>query len=127
MLFLDRTAGFCHKEFFCIKYRAVNRNRLIKVIFKISVIGYRISRNIDSDFNLAIWRTRQDRQINLRHYRSIYNILQAWVSLHTELKSTNLKSHQQRFLSKPPNIMFAKYNVHQYFCLYGIFLHSRLA
>ena len=34
-------------------------------------------------------------------------ILQAWVSLHTVLKSANLKSHQQRVLSKPPNKMFA--------------------
>ena len=34
-------------------------------------------------------------------------ILQAWVSLHTELKTTNLKSCQQRFLSKPPSIRFA--------------------
>ena len=34
-------------------------------------------------------------------------ILQAWVSLHTVLKTTNLKSHQQRLLSKTPNIMFS--------------------
>ena len=34
-------------------------------------------------------------------------ILQAWVFLHTVMKSTNLKSHQQRFLSIPPNMMFA--------------------
>ena len=33
---------------------------------------YRISRNIDSDLNLAIWRSCKGRQINLRHYRSIY-------------------------------------------------------
>ena len=26
---------------------------------------------------------------------------------HTVMKSANLKSHQQRFLSKPPNKMFA--------------------
>ena len=34
-------------------------------------------------------------------------ILQAWVSLYTVLKTANLKSHQQRFLSISPNIMFA--------------------
>ena len=34
-------------------------------------------------------------------------ILQAWVSLHAVLYTANLKSCQQRFLSKPPNIMFA--------------------
>ena len=34
-------------------------------------------------------------------------ILQAWVSLHTVLKTTNLKSHQQRFEQT------AKYNVRQ--------------
>ena len=33
--------------------------------------------------------------------------LQAWISLHTVLKSANLKSHQQRVLSEPLNIMFA--------------------
>ena len=33
-------------------------------------------------------------------------ILQAWVSLHTALKITNLKSCQQCCLSIPPNIMF---------------------
>ena len=27
-----------------------------------------VSRNIDSDFNLAIWQSRKDCQINLRHY-----------------------------------------------------------
>ena len=64
-----------------------------------------VSKNIDSDFNLAIWQSRKDCQINLRHYRSIYTA--AWVSLHTVLKTANLKSRQQRFLSKPPNIMFA--------------------
>ena len=34
-------------------------------------------------------------------------ILQAWFSLHTVLKTANLKSRQQQFLSKLPNIMFA--------------------
>ena len=77
--------------------------------------AYRMNRNIDSDFNLAIWRTCQDCQINLRHYQSIY--VTAWVSLHIVLKSTNLSSRQQRFLSKLPNIMVANnsaYTVHTY-------------
>ena len=34
-------------------------------------------------------------------------VLQAWVSLHTVLKTANLKSCQQRFLNKLPNIMYA--------------------
>ena len=34
-------------------------------------------------------------------------ILQAWVSLHTVLKSASLKSRQWYFLNKPPNILFA--------------------
>ena len=33
---------------------------------------YHISRNIDSDFNLTIWRSHKDHQINLRNYQSIY-------------------------------------------------------
>ena len=66
---------------------------------------YHIRRNIDSDFNLAIWRSCKDCQINLRHYQSIYScILQPWVFPHTEMKSASLKSRQQCFLSKPPNI-----------------------
>ena len=41
-------------------------------------------------------------------YTIIYPfILQAWVSLQTVLKTANLKSCQQRFLSKLPNIMLA--------------------
>ena len=65
---------------------------------------YRISRNIGSDFNSAIWRMRQDRQLTYAIIDPF--ILPAWVSLHTELKFANLKSHQQHFLSKPSNIMF---------------------
>ena len=48
-------------------------------------------------------------------------ILQAWVFLHTVLKSANLKSRQQRCLSKPSNIMstnISAYTVHRVFmCL----------
>ena len=75
---------------------------------------YRIRRNIDSDFNLAIWQSCKDHQTNLRHPF----ILQAWVSLRTVLKIANLKSCQ-RLLSKMPNIMFANnsaYTVNQCVC-----------
>ena len=34
-------------------------------------------------------------------------MLQAWAFLHAVMISANLKSRQQCFLSKPPNIMFA--------------------
>ena len=75
---------------------------------------YCISRNIDSDFNLAIWQMHWDRQVYLCHYRSIYTTSMGF--LHTVLKSANLKSRQQRCLSKPPNIMFA--NISAYTVLY---------
>ena len=61
---------------------------------------YNISGNIDSDFNLAIWQSRKDCQINLCHYQSIYTTSMGF--LHTVMKSANLKSRQQCFLSKPP-------------------------
>ena len=66
-------------------------------------IKVNICRNIDSDFNLV----NSIKIANLTYAIIDLFILQAWVSLHTELKSANLKSHQQCFLSKPPNIMFA--------------------
>ena len=63
---------------------------------------YRISRNIDSD------RFGEHIKIAKLTYAIIDPfILQAWVSLHTLLKSANLKSRQQCCLSKLPNIMFA--------------------
>ena len=36
------------------------------------VATYHIRRNIDSDFDLAIWWSHKDRQINLHHYWSVY-------------------------------------------------------
>ena len=54
-------------------------------------------KHIDSDFNLAIVSCAVIDPF----------ILQAWVSLHTVLKTANLKSRQQHFVSKPSN-MFAK-------------------
>ena len=74
---------------------------------------YCISRNIDGDFNLAIWQTRQDRQINLRHYRSIYITSMGFSPHRTEILQFNI----------PPTAFSeqtAKYNVRQYFCLYGM-------
>ena len=45
-----------------------------------------ISRNIDSDFNLAVWQTHQDRQINLCHYRSIYTTGMGFCPYSTEIR-----------------------------------------
>ena len=60
-------------------------------------------------------------------------ILQAWVFLHTVLKSANLKSCQQHCLSKPPNIMstnISAYTVHRVFmclCTYILlYMHVRV-
>ena len=61
-----------------------------------AIMVYRISRNIDSDFNLA-------NCVKIAKLTYIIN-LQAWISLHAEPKPANLKSCQQHFLSKPPNI-----------------------
>ena len=50
-------------------------------------------------------------------------ILQAWVFLHTIMKSANLKS-RQRFLSKPPNMMFTYISAFMgYFTKYSSSLH----
>ena len=48
--------------------------------------SYCISRNIDSDFNLAIWQKHRDRQINLRHYRSIYTTSMGFSPYSTEIR-----------------------------------------
>ena len=40
--------------------------------YELQFFSYCIRRNIDSDFNLAIWQSHKDCQINLRHYRSFY-------------------------------------------------------
>ena len=79
------------------------------------LIKYHISRNIDGDFNLAIRRMHQNRQINLCHYQSIYTISIGFSPYITEI-------HQFKIL---PTALFeqtAKYNVHQYVCLYSIML-----
>ena len=74
---------------------------------KIHHMFYRIRRNIDSDFNLAIWQSHKDHQINLRHYQSIYT-----TSMGFSTYSTHLKSHKQCLLSKTPNVMFTNNSVY---------------
>ena len=49
-------------------------------------------------------------------------ILQAWVFLHAVLKSANLKSCQQRYLSKPPNIMLANISAYTVLALIGFLI-----
>ena len=57
---------------------------------------------------ILIWRVGDHVKVIKLTYAIIDpSILQAWVSLYTVLKTANLKSNQQHFLSKPPNIMFA--------------------
>ena len=56
---------------------------------------------------ILIWRFGDHMKIAKLSYAIIDPfILQAWVSLHTVLKTANLQSHQQHPLSKTPNIMF---------------------
>ena len=69
-----------------------------------TVMLYCISRNIDSDFNLVIWRSCKDRQINLRHYQSIYTTSMGFPPYSNDIRQ--FKIRQQCFLSKPPNITF---------------------
>ena len=70
----------------------------------ISFFIYRISRNLQFGDHVKIAK--------LAYAIIDPFILQAWVSLHTVLKAANLKSCQQCFLSKPPNIMFANNSVY---------------
>ena len=66
-----------------------------------------------SDFNLAIWRMHQDRQINLHHYRSIYTTGMGFSPYSIEICQFKIS----------PTALFeqtAKYNVRQYLCLYGM-------
>ena len=75
---------------------------------------YRISRNIDSDFNLVIWQiTYKDHQMKLYHYQSVYTTSMGFSPHRTEIR-------QFKILPTTFSEQTAKYNVHQYFCLYGI-------
>ena len=69
-------------------------------------LSYRIRRNIDSDFNLAIWQSHKDRQINLHHYQSIYPTSMGFSTYSTQNCQFNI----------PSTVSFkqnTKYNVHQ--------------
>ena len=76
------------------------------IVLPITKSTYRISRNIDSDFNLAIWRLHKDRQINSCHYRSIFYTTSMGFSTYSA-QNRQFKIPPTAFLSKPPNIMFA--------------------
>ena len=66
---------------------------------------------------ILIWRFGDRVKISKLTYAIIYPfILQAWVSLHTVLKTANLKSHKQHFLSKPPNTMFTNNSAYIVLC-----------
>ena len=66
-------------------------------------IEIRLSRNIDSDFNLAIVL----KIAKLTYTITDPFILQAWGFLHTVMKNPPIKIPPQHFLSKLPNIMLA--------------------
>ena len=50
-----------------------------------------------------------------RHSASLSMLAYAWVAFYIVIKTANLKSRQQSFLSKPPNIMFANISVYTVF------------
>ena len=59
----------------------------------------------------------QVRQINLRHYQSIYTTSMGFSPHRTEIRQFKI----------PPTVFSeqtAKFNVHQYFCLYGTYITS---
>ena len=70
---------------------------------------------------IFIWQSGNSVKITKLTYTIIDPfILQACVSLHTVLKTTNLNYCQQRFLSKPPNIMFANNSAYTVFLYINI-------
>ena len=71
---------------------------------------------------ILIWQSPKGCQINLRHYQSIYTRSMGF--LHAVMKSVNLKSHQQRFLSKPPNIMFTYISADSIYACIHIHVHA---
>ena len=62
---------------------------------------------------ILIWRTRQDHQINLRHYRFIYTTSMGFCPHRIEIC-------QFKILPTAFSEQTAKYNFRQYFCLYGM-------
>ena len=62
-----------------------------------------------------IWRSHKDRQINLRHYQSIYTTSMGFSPYGNEI--CQIKISPTAFSERT-----AKYNVHLYFCLYGTYI-----
>ena len=77
-------------------------------------VNYRIRRNIDSDFNLAVWQSRKDCQINLCHFQSIYTTIMGFTTYSTQ--NRQFKILPTAFLSKLPNIMFANNSAYTVYC-----------
>ena len=66
-------------------------------------------------FILAIWRSRKDHQIHLRHYRSICTTSMGFSTYSTQ--NCHFKIPPTAFLSKPPNIMFTNNSAYTVFSL----------
>ena len=79
-------------------------------------VKYCISRNIDSDFNLAIRRSSKDCQINLRNCRSICTTSMSFPTTYST-QNRQFKIPPTAFLSKPPNIMFANNSAYTVYLL----------
>ena len=73
--------------------------------YRLLLVYYYISKNIDSDFNLAIRQLRKDYQINLCHYWSIHTTCMGLSTYGTQNRW--FKILPKAFLNKSPNIMFA--------------------
>ena len=87
-----------------------HRNCLVMIVYH--HIYTNISRNIDSDFNVAIWRC----QINLCHYWSIYTTSMGFAPYSNEICQFNI-------LPTAFSKQATKYNVCLYLCLYGRICH----
>ena len=74
-----------------------------------------ISRNIDSDFNLVIWQSRKDCQINSHHYQSIYTTSMGYSPYSNEIC-------QFKIPSPAFSEQTAKYNVCLCFRLYSTYV-----
>ena len=74
---------------------------------------YCISRNIDSDFNLVIWRWCKDHQTNLSHYRSIYTTSMGFSPYSNEIRQFKIQPTVFSDQTTQPNVRL-------YFCLYGM-------
>ena len=61
---------------------------------------------------ILIWRLHKDHQINLLHYQSIYTTSMGF-------SPYSIQNRQFKILTTVYFEQTAKYNAHQYFCLYG--------